>query len=558
MYANHALTASSSERRRPKLFDLLSTDETQEEINWSSVLSRLQSHPREASWFVPGCLSSAFVRGGFYHDVPPFSEKYQEEEEKEPTVGWTALHTAMYLNPPYNVIQALLQAFPPAASIESARGDTPLHLVHFSDVSAQVTKNILEVSTKWDRHVMFRKNSSGLTPLDLICSWWGARMGPYDDGGGEEEEDDEGWNQPYDGGSYYDEYYGTEKKLDAKGEWKRKMLDKNPRNSNQWEKIHILLEAAFASLHKNKKLVNVLFRPLHAAAYLGCQPNVLWHLNESSGRIAIKEEDECRQTPLSVAASSSFVTKKREKGVIRMLLSLFPEAASIPNEEGRLPLHLALESGKKLYSSFVFTTKNESIEEDSNDGSTSSFGHDDDDDSGYAIEKIIQASPQALQTRDITTFLYPFMTAAVLPGDLTTTYLLLRSAPILASGLADDPPWLRLEKCLWEKWEKVEKNRLCGGGCSDEIEIWKGTVKSLQVRICKLEKELNCVKKENQLLKKEKKELHFERSEKEPTAAKIVNHHKRLHEEEEDSPSLEEFFASEMSVETTESKRQKY
>mmetsp|Transcript_26162 Transcript_26162/g.38616 ORF Transcript_26162/g.38616 Transcript_26162/m.38616 type:complete len:151 (+) Transcript_26162:39-491(+) len=150
------------------------------------------------------------------------------------------------------------------------------------------------------------------------------------------------------------------------------------------------------------------------------------------------------------------------------------------------------------------------------------------------------------------------MTAAVLPGDLTTTYLLLRSAPILASGLADDPPWLRLEKCLWEKWEKVEKNRLCGGGCSDEIEILKGTVKSLQVRICKLEKELNCVKKENQLLKKEKKELHFERSEKEPTAAKIVNHHKRLHEEEEDSPSLEEFFASEMSVETTESKRQKY
>ena len=43
----------SFEPRRPKLFKLLHLDENYDEVDWDAVISRLQSYPHEASWFVP-------------------------------------------------------------------------------------------------------------------------------------------------------------------------------------------------------------------------------------------------------------------------------------------------------------------------------------------------------------------------------------------------------------------------------------------------------------------------------------------------------------------------
>eukprot|EP00586_Coscinodiscus_wailesii_P014410 CAMPEP_0172515392 /NCGR_PEP_ID=MMETSP1066-20121228/267705_1 /TAXON_ID=671091 /ORGANISM="Coscinodiscus wailesii, Strain CCMP2513" /LENGTH=96 /DNA_ID=CAMNT_0013296439 /DNA_START=201 /DNA_END=491 /DNA_ORIENTATION=- len=62
--------------------------------------------------------------------------------------------------------------------------------------------------------------------------------------------------------------------------------------------------------------------------------------------------------------------------------------ASIPNNEEKLPFHIAVEHGKSFQEG--------------------------------ALENIFKAAPRALVTRDMTSHLYPFMLAAqVSPGEIT-------------------------------------------------------------------------------------------------------------------------------------------
>lgn len=71
--------------------------------------------------------------------------------------------------------------------------------------------------------------------------------------------------------------------------------------------------------------------------------------------------------------------RRRKPCVIDLLVHLDPRAASVPDLDGRLPLHLAVEAGKAW-----------------DDG----------------LRSLIWAAPRALETRDVETRLYPFMIAA--------------------------------------------------------------------------------------------------------------------------------------------------
>ena len=80
--------------------------------------------------------------------------------------------------------------------------------------------------------------------------------------------------------------------------------------------------------------------------------------------------------PLHLAAAQT----GEESNLIPLLLDRYPEASAISNEEGRLPLSLAIESGKSW-------------------------------DKG-GIRRLVKEAPQVLCIRDVKTHLYPFMLAA--------------------------------------------------------------------------------------------------------------------------------------------------
>jgi hypothetical protein len=111
---------------------------------------------------------------------------------------------------------------------------------------------------------------------------------------------------------------------------------------------------------------------------------------------------------LHIAASSPVQQKQHQhmrfvvQDAVDVLVNSFPTGARMPNREGRLPLHLALERGKRTWSTGVCT--------------------------------LVNAAPQTLMTRDVTTHLYPVQLAAIHEAEddlesLSTIYELLLAWP---------------------------------------------------------------------------------------------------------------------------------
>jgi ankyrin repeat protein len=173
---------------------------------------------------------------------------------------------------------------------------------------------------------------------------------------------------------------------------------------------------------------NYRCHPLHAASWINCPRELVKTLAKFSSDHCLVR-DSFGNTPLCLAASASIYEDKEELGfndeaydqslllnrnegdevqqplsVMNSILSANPHAASIPNSFGRYPLSLALEYGK-------------TFEE---------------------VAPLIKAYPQALETKDSTTNLYPFMIAATAPSpnllsQINTVYELLRMQPDLVN-----------------------------------------------------------------------------------------------------------------------------
>lgn len=218
---------------------------------------------------------------------------------------------------------------------------------------------------------------------------------------------------------------------------------------------------------------------VHCAVSALSGPNKNWVCPESLLRLALQvcgeqgwERDplQCGRVPLCVAASSMSSsgcqrlgrrsrpdTFSLQRRTVDMITESCPETARIPDGDRRLALHLALEHGWTW-----------------DDG----------------VDLILNDAPEALLTRDVTTGFYPFMTAAIsvkgpdgagwgkschcrlcvlsdtrrsssnstsrwmsdtrghgdAEADLSTVYKLLRRGPLLASGLAAEPPAVKSQK----------------------------------------------------------------------------------------------------------------
>ena len=88
--------------------------------------------------------------------------------------------------------------------------------------------------------------------------------------------------------------------------------------------------------------------------------------------------------------------------ILDPLLEQYPEAASIPNKDGRLPLHLAIECGRSWYN---------------------------------GVKILYRAAPDVIRSQDPLTGLYPFQLALTSKKcDLTTAYQLLHADPSLVGS----------------------------------------------------------------------------------------------------------------------------
>jgi hypothetical protein len=165
---------------------------------------------------------------------------------------------------------------------------------------------------------------------------------------------------------------------------------------------------------------NYRCHPLHAAAWINCPRELVKALATFFSDHCLVR-DSLGNTPLCLAASASIHEEKEElelddlelnqteinevlqsPSVMDIILSANPYSASIPNFYGRYPLSLALEHGK-------------TFEE---------------------VAPLIKAFPQALETKDSFTNLYPFMIAATVPSTnelshVNTVFVLLRMQPDL-------------------------------------------------------------------------------------------------------------------------------
>jgi len=434
--------------------------------DWCSVLSRLISHPHEAS-----------SRGPH---------------------GRTALHMACDHDAPAAVIRALLQAYPEASCLVGTSDMNPLHITCSSQhASVEVVKVLLEGSPDGIQTKM--RDVDGDTALHTACRC-GAPMNVLNvlldaDPSAVDKRDFEGltpllrlWVR------YFvtlgdDVIMAVQSSQDLVG-----ML------GEAWEKTILLLRYAYSgrpsSSHKSG-----IFSPLHAAAAVDC-PRAVLQICKKLYPELLNTMDEDGRIPLHIAINApiykvhdlsvdgynyellddlaardevdsddtengtfhrSLSTEIEdeyanctEPSVIETLLQDSLDTVRIKTRHGRLTLNLAIVAGKSW-----------------NEG----------------VKILLRAYPDALSLPDPQTLLYPFMLAAAENlNTLTTVFELLKANPELARvGILtkeDASNKVRVKKSLQNKSSsllegvKVENNIL-----SDSSVISKGSksnINSLQ------------------------------------------------------------------------------
>lgn len=135
---------------------------------------------------------------------------------------------------------------------------------------------------------------------------------------------------------------------------------------------------------------------LHTIIDLACPVHVVLHALERFPDDTSRR-DSLGRTPLHMAASLSSRSSSCHT-ILAHLIHLYPEAARMTDNEGRLAIDLAAEHGH----------------------------------SGDVMELLVLAEPRAVDTRDLRDKFYPFL-AAALNANVSTTYHLLRAKPHVIS-----------------------------------------------------------------------------------------------------------------------------
>lgn len=391
--------------------------------DWDGTLARLATHPWEAS--VVGDEGRTPLHVACDQDAPPaviraLLTAHPEAATMVGTSDMSPLHiTCSSQRASVHVVKVLLDAGPreQVTSMRDVDGDTPLHAACRCGAPTEVLKVLLEANAS----IVDVRDYEGLTPLLRLWVRYFVTLGVRIIG----------------------EVRGPE---DLVGEL-----------AEAWEKTNLLLQTAYCGKTRqpnipsswaiNKNLRSVGTRPhrfslVHAVAGVDC-PRPIVKIAAKLHPEQLLEPDDMGRVPLTIAcmtpifrvhdlsddgyciedqihgdeiyndielgdhdegrdhqenahtpASNSVV---HEPSVVDILLGVCPKAAKIRDGKGRLPLNVALESGK--------TWPN-------------------------GVRGIVKAHPEAAILVDPATNLYPFVTAAC-NYDTSTSYELLRRDPEL-------------------------------------------------------------------------------------------------------------------------------
>lgn len=347
--------------------------------------------------------------------------------------GRAPLHVACDHDAPAAVIQALMKAYPEAALRVGTSNMNPLHITCSSQHASEEVVRVLLESSDLAKEMSSMRDVDGDTPLHAACRC-GAPIGVLRqllqaNPEAVEERDYEGltplhrlWVRYFVilGDNVTDEVNGPSDLTGELGE--------------AWKKTELLMRCAYTgSLNPDAKARP--FRPLHAAASIDC-PRPVVQMATSVYKDQLLLKDENGLTPL-LKASKSPIYKVRDlsddgymledrihgddtydemayeedvdtsqPSVIDILMSAEASAARIPDPEGRLPLQLAINRGKRWH---------------------------------QGVRALLDGFPEALSFEDSkSNRLVPFLQAStVRRPDLGTIFELLRRDPALLTQHAD-------------------------------------------------------------------------------------------------------------------------
>jgi predicted RNase H-like nuclease (RuvC/YqgF family) len=169
-----------------------------------------------------------------------------------------------------------------------------------------------------------------------------------------------------------------------------------------------------------------------------------------------------RQDPFERSYADVGIASDVQKSIFAFLLGRFPDGARFADNDGRLPLALALEASAPLES---------------------------------VIEPLIAAAPDALVTRDTKTRFWPFLLAAASEYSLDDALALLKSNPAVLTFRRKSEYELEVEQLMSRgiKYEKLQQEKLA---LEDKVEVLEEENASLKCQledreatICRLEEE---------------------------------------------------------------------
>ena len=328
---------------KPTLYNLTN------ELIWPEVINRARSHPEEVTWRDDNGGTALHHSCRSHYSVEVVREMLNSSRSAasiQDKSGKTPLHIACWSGSS-EVIRLLLNANREVASIPDNRGRTPLHHA-CSSVSLPCAYTI-ETLIKADPLVSLVTDDAGQTPLSLLCERHESRLLTA-----------MAFLEQEDSNDRAEQIYG-------------KIL------RPFWDQLRALLSAnTDHSFTHNWRLV-------HVVTTIPDCPRILFDLALKLHPEQVKEKV-FGSLPLHYAADCPTFNidgAHCDGYYVCTLLTLFPRASQIPDAVGRLPLHLAIQSGKTY---------------------------------DAVLRKLFDAFPDAIAARDGKHYLLPFMLAAM-PSD---------------------------------------------------------------------------------------------------------------------------------------------
>lgn len=390
-------------------------------LSWDDVEDRLRKHPNEASETDKFNVTALFhaIRKRHcsvpIHIISALIEAHpQSLEIVDHQTGNNALHIACMNSGEdathdsnNEVVTMIIEANPNGTKHLSKEGKLPLHRAKNVDIASkliQVYPQGLGIATKNYKYLPLHSACSDNTvPPDVVKlliehgrdQEIGKACGPRND---------------YCGGVLSEDIYGE---IPLKILFKRILFGSKStehgllidQHSPLWDKLCIVAKATFEALQCFPMGWQSKPTPLvHAIIECGGHPKIVQHALMLHPE-EINFRDERGKTPLMIAAGKVNTLPE----IFELLLS-DASAAEMSDSDGRMPLHLAVASGRTLNNGVAMITK---------------------------------AAPLALQTCDRKTRMYPFMLASVPTYGwdntcIDTIYTLLRDAPNVMQSFCDE------------------------------------------------------------------------------------------------------------------------